>query len=280
MAVSINDIKHKISATESMSKITKAMQMVSVSKLGKIETRIAHFRDYLSHMKTLLSGVKSSESIFSDPLACGPSNPKEKTGYILITTNRGLVGGYNNNLFKFLKQQLSGDYKLYVTGQKGAVLARSESLEFEEFRFSDEIGYREILPLIDNVISDYLSGEINRVVVLHMNFVSKLVQEPHQKVLLPLDFESIEASKQDFLITPDEYTVVDEILTEYVKANLYEMYLDANMAEHAARMNAMQNATDNADDIIKDSKLIYNRVRQATITQELNEIIAGASAVE
>ena len=280
MAVSINDIKHKISATESMSKITKAMQMVSVSKLGKIEERIAHFRDYLAQMQILLSGVKSSESIFSDPLVSGPLSPKKRTGYILITTNRGLVGGYNNNLFKFLKQQLSGDYKLYVTGQKGAVLARSESLEFDEFRFSDEVRYRDILPLINKVISDYLSGEINRVVVLHKDFISKLVQEPRQKVLLPLDVENVEASAQGFLVTPDEYTVVDEILEEYVKANLYEMYLNANMAEHAARMNAMQNATDNADDIIKDSKLIYNRVRQATITQELNEIIAGASAVD
>lgn len=299
MSVSTNDIKKKITATENMSKITKAMQMVSVAKLGKTENRVTHFRKYHAEIKEVLYTLKKSEYISEHPFSKRSKNKEnDKIGYVVITTNRGLVGGYNNVVFKMLKdgggynsklfkaacEKLTdeNDFKFYVTGNKGAIFAKSELPEncTETFTFPDEIGYTNIMELASKLIADYLSGEITEVVVLYQNFVSKLTQEVTSKTLLPITFEAGTNEKMpNYEIKPTEKTVCDALLVQYVMTSLYEIFLSANQSEHAARMNSMNNATDNAEDIIMESKLIYNRARQAAITQELNEIVAGANAV-
>ena len=299
MTVSTNDIKKKISATENMNKITKAMQMVSVSKLGKCESRVKHFREYHAEVKNILSTLANSLYVSEHLFSKGHDGKgNDKIGCVVITSNRGLVGGYNNNLFKMLKnsegynneifkivdEKLESEdhFKFYVTGQKGAIFARSELplACTEHFLFPDEIQYTDIMELASKLISDYISGEINEVVVVYQDFVSKLAQEATRKVLLPLELEEISINRApNYEIKPTEKQVCDSLLIQYVTTNLYEVFLSANLAEHAARMNAMSNATDNAEDIIKESKLIYNRARQAAITQELNEIVAGANAV-
>jgi len=295
MSVSINDIKKKILATENMSKITKAMQMVSVAKLGKTESRIKHFKNYHAEIKAIVSTLKDSEHLAGHPFSTGYQNKKAgKIGCVVITSNRGLVGGYNNNLFKLLKaggdslQVMSekdaklADFKFYVTGQKGAIFAKNELPQActELFLFADELSYTDILELASKLIADYLDGQLREIIVVYQDFISKLSQEPTQKVLLPLKLEGLaNARNPNYEIAPDEITVIDDLLVQYVMTSLYEIFLSANMSEHAARMNSMSNATDNAEDIIKESKLIYNRARQAAITQELNEIVAGASAV-
>ena len=299
MSVSTNDIKKKISATENMSKITKAMQMVSVAKLGKAENRVKHFRQYHDEIKKVLSTLKNSEYVGKHPFSKGCEVKKNpKIGCLIITSNRGLVGGYNNSLFKMLKDgngynnelfkmanemQVSEDsFKFYITGQKGAIFAKSELpvASTQNFLFPDELEYTDIMELANKLISDYISGEISEIVVVYQNFASKLAQEATSKRILPLEFEDFTDMKSpNYEIIPDEVTVIDSLLIQYVMTSLYEVFLSANMSEHAARMNSMSNATDNAEDIIKESKLIYNRARQAAITQELNEIVAGASAV-
>ena len=299
MSVSTNDIKKKIFATQNMSKITKAMQMVSVAKLSKIENRVKHFRAYHAEIKKIISTLQTSEYVGEHLFSKGhESKKKPKIGCVVITSNRGLVGGYNNNLFKKLKdsggynyelfkivneKQASDDhFKFYVTGQKGAIFAKSElpATCTEKFLFPDEIKYTDIIELAGKLIADYLSGEISEVVVVYQDFVSKLSQEAVSKTILPIEFEDSASVKiPNYEITPNEATVIDSLLVQYIMTSLYEIFLSANMSEHAARMNSMSNATDNAQDIIKESKLIYNRARQAAITQELNEIVAGASAV-
>ena len=299
MAVSTNDIKKKISATENMSKITRAMQMVSVSKLSKTESRVNHFREYHAEVKSMLGTLRTSEHVSGHPFSKGPEGKENRRiGCVVITSNRGLVGGYNNSLFKMLKDgggynnelfKIVGDkvaseddFKFYVTGQKGAAFARSElpAACTETYLFPDEIQYTDIIGLASKLITDYLNGEISEVVVLYQNFVSKLTQEAIKKVLLPLEFEKgTDDRVPNYEIKPTEKAVCESLLIQYVMTSLYEIFLSANQSEHAARMNAMSNATDNAEDIIKESKLIYNRARQAAITQELNEIVAGANAV-
>lgn len=299
MSVSTNDIKKKISATENMSKITKAMQMVSVAKLGKTEYRVKHFQEYHAEIKHILSTLQTSEYVTEHPFSKGRDGKgNQRMGCVVITSNRGLVGGYNNNLFKMLKngngynnelfkivdeKMASEDhFKFYVTGQKGAIFARSELPEdtTEHFLFPDEIQYIDIMELAHQLISDYINGEISEVVVLYQDFISKLEQTATRKTLLPLEFEEVSNTKvPNYEIKPTEKLVVDGMLIQYVMTSLYEIFLNANQAEHAARMNSMSNATDNAEDIIKESKLLYNRARQAAITQELNEIVAGANAV-
>jgi F-type H+-transporting ATPase subunit gamma len=299
MSVSTNDIKKKISATENMSKITKAMQMVSVSKLGKTESRVKHFREYHAEIKHILSTLQTSEYVTEHLFLKGHEGKgNRRIGCVVITSNRGLVGGYNNNLFKMLK---NGDgynnelfkivdakiasedhFKFYVTGQKGAIFARNELPETctEHFLFPDEIQYIDIMELASKLISDYINGEISEVVVLYQDFISKLEQTATRRTLLPLEFKEATNTKvPNYEIKPTEKVVVDGLLIQYVMTGLYEIFLNANQAEHAARMNSMSNATDNAEDIIKESKLLYNRARQAAITQELNEIVAGANAV-
>jgi len=300
MSVSTNDIKKKISATENMSKITKAMQMVSVAKLGKTESRVCHFRDYHAEVKSILSALKDFEYIKEHPFVTGrPKKKDPKIGCVLITSNRGLVGGYNNNLFKMLKNGdgynnelfklvdaklvSDDDFKFYVTGQKGAIFARSDLPPActESFLLPDELQYTDIMELAGRVVTDYITGVIDAVVIVHQDFVSKLEQTAVKTNLLPLEFERESNTEPvpNFEIKPSVAEVCDSLLIQYVMTSLYEVFLSANQAEHAARMNSMSNATDNAEDIIKESKLLYNRARQAAITQELNEIVAGANAV-
>jgi len=298
LSVSTNDIKKKINATENMSKITRAMQMVSVAKLGKTENRVQHFRAYHAEIKQIVSNLRTSEYINEHPFVKGHSRKgNRKIGCVVITSNRGLVGGYNNNLFKMLKDgggynnelfKMVGekvasddDFKFYVTGQKGAVFARNELPDSctETFLFPDEIQYTDMLELATKLITDYICEEISEVVIVYQDFLSKLAQEATRKVLLPLKFEETNEKAPNYEIKPSEKEVCDSLLIQYVMTSLYEIFLSANQAEHAARMNAMSNATDNAEDIIKESKLLYNRARQAAITQELNEIVAGANAV-
>ena len=300
MSVSANDIKKKISATENMSKITKAMQMVSVAKLNRIESRVEHFKQYYAEVENLLHSLRTSEYIKGHPFTTDYKDEKQRQiGFVVITTNRGLVGGYNNNLLKMIKDGGSGynselfkivgeriasggDFKFYITGQKGMNFARSELTETqaETYLFSDEIQYTDIIALASKLIHDYMSGAISEVVILYQNFVSKLTQEATQKVLLPLKLEKVASERiPNYEINPTEEEACNNLLVQYVMTSLYEIFLSAIQSEHAARMNAMSNATDNAEDIIKESKLIFNRARQAAITQELNEIVAGASAV-
>jgi len=298
----MNDIKKKISSTENMSKITKAVQMVSVAKLQKTEARVSHFKNYKKEVKKTLSSLKDSEYLKEHLFVKGRKEKGNgKIGCILITSNRGLVGGYNNNLFKMLKSggsfnkdifealsdkvNMSNEYKFYVSGQKGAVFAKNElpADATSHYVFPDEINFTNIVELSNKVITDYLKGEIDGAIILHQDFVSKLEQIANRVVLLPIEFK--EEKNQEklgnsfFEIEPNEKDVTNQLLVQYIKTAIYEAFLSANLAEHAARMNAMSNATDNADDIIKESKLLYNRARQAAITQELNEIVAGANAV-
>ncbi|MCL2560113.1 MAG: ATP synthase F1 subunit gamma [Turicibacter sp.] len=299
MSVSTNDIKKKISATENMSKITKAMQMVSVSKLGKTENRVQQFRDYYAELKTILATLQASEYVTEHLFKKGhDKKTQHRIGCVVITSNRGLVGGYNNSLFKMLKTgdgynnelfklvdkkvASDDDFRFYMTGQKGAIFAKNELPApcTTHFLFPDEVQYTDIMALAGKLITDYLTGEITEVVILHQDFVSKLEQAAVKTELLPLDFGDLPTAKDpNYEIKPSEQDVVDGLLLQYVMASLYEIFLNANQAEHAARMNSMSNATDNAEDIIKESKLLYNRARQAAITQELNEIVAGANAV-
>ena len=299
MSVSANDIKKKIAATENMSKITKAMQMVSVSKLGKTESCIKHFREYHAEIKHLFSTLQTSEYVTEHLFVKGHSNKvKHKIGCAVITSNRGLVGGYNNNLLKLLKngegyhhelfkmvdEKVASDdqFKFYITGQKGAIFARNELPQSccECFLFPDEIQYTDMMAFASKLILDYMSGEVSQIVILYQDFISKLEQVATRKVLLPLKLEEVANTKiLNYEIKPTEKVVAEGMLIQYVMTSLYEVFLNASQSEHAARMNSMSNATDNAEEIIKESKLLYNRARQAAITQELNEIVAGANAV-
>ena len=285
MAQSMRDIKDKINSTQNTSQITKAMQMVSAAKLTKSETKTKNYHHYMETLEDMVRNISSSSSMSHHPFFKTKSETN-CTGYLVITSDRGLAGGYNSNVLKLLQQQLdskpSNQSKLYVIGSKGFDYAKRSNLVVEnEFVFvPDDIVYQDIKPVVDKVIGDYMAGVISEVVVVYNHYFSKISQEPMTKQILPLESRKAEKSKAQYSFEPKEEDVINAILPKYLEGTIYGVAITAKLSEHASRMNAMQNATDNAVEIIKNLQLVYNRARQAAITQEITEIVGGASALE
>ena len=282
MSASMNDIKNKISSTQNMSKITKAMQMVSASKLTKSESRLKNHQNYLETLENILSDITHNIHAH-DHILFQPKSVKPRTAYLVITSDRGLVGGYNNNVLKAFfqtqKNQADESYKLYLIGTKAFDYARRQKLTPENaYEFvPDDLIYSDVTKLISMLIKDYLLGEVSEVVVVYSHFVSKLIQMPKVEKVLPLaakDFKK--GAKKDYIFKPDQEKIVERILLDYLSGLIYGFILNSKLSEHVSRMNAMQNATDNAQEIIHETQLIYNRARQAAITQEITEIVAGS----
>jgi len=285
MAQSMRDIKDKITSTQNTSQITKAMQMVSAAKLTKSEAKTKNYHHYMETLEDMVRNISSSSSMSHHPFFKSKSGTN-CTGYLVFTSDRGLAGGYNSNVLKLLQQEINskaaGEYKLYVIGSKGFDFAKRSRLTVEnEFVFvPDDIVYQDIKPVVDKLIGDYMEGIISEVVVVYNHYVSKIAQEPMTKQILPLTAEAAEKSKAQYSFEPKEEDVINAILPKYLEGTIYGIAITAKLSEHASRMNAMQNATDNAAEIIKDLQLVYNRARQAAITQEITEIVGGASALE
>ncbi|MDE5977481.1 MAG: ATP synthase F1 subunit gamma [Turicibacter sp.] len=285
MAQSMRDIKDKITSTQSTSQITKAMQMVSAAKLTKSESKTKNYHYYMETLEAMVRNISSTSSMSHHPFFKA-KREKKCTGYLVITSDRGLAGGYNGNVLKLLQREIDSlakdEYKVYMIGSKGFDYAKRAGLTVEnEFVFvPDDIVYQDIKPVVDKVIGDYMNGVLSEVVVIYNNYVSKISQEPATKQILPLVPKQAEKAKAQYSFEPKEEDVINAILPKYLEGTIYGVAITAKLSEHASRMNAMQNATDNALQIITDLQLVYNRARQAAITQEITEIVGGASALE
>ena len=285
MAQSMRDIKDKITSTQSSSQITKAMQMVSAAKLTKSEAKTKNYHHYMQTLEEMVRNISSSSSMRHHPFFKA-KREKKCVGYLVITSDRGLAGGYNGNVLKLMQSEIDAlakdEYKVYMVGSKGFDYAKRANLTVEnDFVFvPDDIVYQDIKPVVDHVINDYMAGNLSEVVVIYNNYVSKISQEPTTKQILPLEPKKAEKSKAQYSFEPKEEDVINAILPKYLEGTIYGLAITAKLSEHASRMNAMQNATDNAQEIIKDLQLVYNRARQASITQEITEIVGGAAALE
>ena len=286
MPQSLNDIKVKITSTQNMSKITKAMQMISAAKLTKSESKLNAHKNYVTSLETIIKKTLETE-VTQQHLFFNHNSDESITAYLVVTSDRGLAGGYNNKVLKMLADELKNraddNYQIYLIGKKAFDYAkRSQLTVANEYLFvPDEMIYADLIPIINQLVADYASGKVTEIVVLYHDYISKLVQEPAMKQVLPLKTEILAlATESSYIFNPNEADLADAILFKYLTSNIYGTVLTAKLAEHASRMNAMQNATDNADEIIKESQLIYNRARQAAITQEINEIVGGATALK
>ena len=289
MPQSINEIKRKISSMQSMKKITKAMQMVSVSKRTKTDAKVKSYTSFIHTfdgvMENIFATPSIEEHIFFKPNR--PDSDKGCTAYLTITSDRGLAGGYNNNLLRQLAHEISEkepeEYKLYMIGTKGFDFARRFDLPVEnQYVFvPDDLIYMDIEPVVNQMLMDYVHGIVDEVVIVYNKYVTQLIQEPTMKKVLPLEKTlAHKQSKKVYVFDPDESEIIQRTLIKYMNSMIYGIVLTAKLSEHAARMNAMQNATDNATEIIRETQLVYNRARQAAITQEINEIVGGAMAVQ
>ncbi len=285
MSNSLRDINVKISATKKTSQITSAMHMVSASKLRKAEKTYLGYKDYMSKISDLVSDVtSSSKGEFSHPML--NERPIKKTGYLIITSDRGLAGPYNGSIGKTIKKIVqerhkSGDYIVGAIGKKGYDFCKTNKLNIIEQQvvIRDDVQFHDILPLARKLISFYERGEIDKLVVIYNNYVNTITQEVTEMQLLPI--QSIdEKANSSYEYEQGMETTLKSLLPMYIENTIYGLILNAKTSEHAARMTAMKSATDNAHDLVSRLQLIYNRARQATITVELTDIIGGASAVE
>lgn len=288
---STRDIRRRIKSVKNTRQITKAMELVAASKMKKAQASAVAGRPYAQLMSNMLAALAPKVDGSLHPFL----QPREvKTrGILLVTTDKGLCGPLNTNLFK-LVTEIEGDANFVVVGKKGAqFLARSGRNVVADFGVHDKVPFNEVKVIGDYMIEQFLKGEIDTIEVIYPRFKNTLIQESVHRPILPLnnlaefvanlsdDDEGQVAPTVDdrlMIFEPDAQTVLEALLPFYVNRYLYQLSLSAKASEHSARMVAMKTAKDNATSLLEDLTLEYNKARQAAITQEILEIAAGQAA--
>lgn len=281
------EIKSKIGSINNTRKITSAMEKVAVSKMRKAQDRVAATRPYAEGMRKVIGNVANGNLEYRHPYLA--EREVKRVGYIVISTDRGLCGGLNTNEFKKVALELKSwkdkgvDAQFAVIGNKataffkrfGGKVVAQQAGSGDVPRLADVIGSVKVM------LQAFNEGRIDRLFLVYNKFVNTMKQEPVIDQLLPLPKADIEqkAHNWDYLYEPDPKPILDMLLDRFVESQVYQGVVENSASEHAARMVAMKAATDNAGNLMDDLKLVYNKARQAAITQELSEIVAGAAAV-
>lgn len=287
MGNSLGEVKKRISSTKSTAQITKAMYMVSSSKIKRAEKTYKGYRDFMMRIEDMVSNVVSlaSEDV-TNPLLT--KREVKKTAYLIITSDKGLAGAYNANIYKALEEQVKNNHKsndefiCAAIGKKGySFISRRKYPLIKDSNISihDDVMFMDIEPLAQEIINLYLSKQIDKLVIIHNHFVNSITYDVVIEELLPICNIKKQESAVDYEYEGGIERTLDILLPMYVKDIIYGVILDAKCAEHSARMNAMKNATDNANEVIDKLQLLYNRARQNVITNELIDIIGGANAI-
>ncbi|MBS5366930.1 MAG: F0F1 ATP synthase subunit gamma [Streptococcus mitis] len=292
MAVSLNDIKTKIASTKNTSQITNAMQMVSAAKLGRSEEAARNFQVYAQKVRKLLTDILHGNGAGSSTNPMLISRPVKKTGYIVITSDRGLVGGYNSSILKAvmeLKEEYHPDgkgFEMICIGGMGADFFKARGIQplYELRGLADQPSFDEVRKIISKTVEMYQNELFDELYVCYNHHVNTLTSQMRVEQMLPIvDLDPNEADEDYSLIFELETSreeILEQLLPQFAESMIYGAIIDAKTAENAAGMTAMQTATDNAKKVINDLTIQYNRARQAAITQEITEIVAGASALE
>ena len=288
---STKEIKRRIRSVNSTKKITRAMQMISAVKMRKAQNAVLSSRAYSELAWQIVTNLSHRIDPKYHALLENP-NKSKKVGVILITTNRGMVGAYNANLTaetqRYLAQnKLDGELvaELIAVGKKGRdAMVRVGKTIVAEFPKADRaLRIEEIFPLSRMMVDEYLKGTYSQILIAYTHFVSTIRQQPMVRLLLPLKTaehpkdlpEHYQKFNYEYQFEPDPTEVLDYLLPRIIDAQIYQAVLENDASEHSARMVMMKNATDAATDLIQDLTLTYNQLRQANITKELAEIIAG-----
>lgn len=292
MAVSLNDIKTKIASTKNTSQITNAMQMVSAAKLGRSEEAARNFQVYAQKVRKLLTDILHGNGSGGSTNPMLISRPVKKTGYIVITSDRGLVGGYNASILKAvmeLKEEYhpdGKDFEIICIGGMGADFFKARGIQpiYELRGLADQPSFDEVRKIISKTIEMYQNELFDELYVCYNHHVNTLTSQMRVEQMLPIvDLDPNEADEEyslTFELETSRDEILEQLLPQYSESMIYGAIIDAKTAENAAGMTAMQTATDNAKKVINDLTIQYNRARQAAITQEITEIVAGASALE
>ena len=280
---SMRDIKRRKSSIQSTQQITKAMKLVSTVKLQKARNRAEATNPYFNYMyKTVSSMLAKSGTIDHPYLRGGQSNKK---AVVVITSNRGLAGGYNSNIVKLITggDFAKEDLDIYAVGGKGveALSGRDYNIVENASEVMEAPTYSDAAALCNKVLDAFTKGEVGEIYLAYTHFKNTVSQEPKLIKLLPVEIDPAETDDSNVLMNyePNEEEALNMIIPKYVTSLFYGALVEAVASENGARMQAMDSATSNAEEMISDLSLKYNRARQGSITQELTEIIAGANAI-
>lgn len=292
MAVSLNDIKTKIASTKNTSQITNAMQMVSAAKLGRSEEAARNFQVYAQKVRKLLTDILHGNGAGASTNPMLISRSVKKTGYIVITSDRGLVGGYNSSILKAvmeLKEEYHPDgkgFEMICIGGMGADFFKARGIQplYELRGLADQPSFDQVRKIISKTVEMYQNEFFDELYVCYNHHVNTLTSQMRVEQMLPIvDLDPNEADEEyslTFELETSREEILEQLLPQFAESMIYGAIIDAKTAENAAGMTAMQTATDNAKKVINDLTIQYNRARQAAITQEITEIVAGASALE
>jgi len=282
---SVTDIRRRIKSVENTAKITKAMSMIAASKMRRAQEMALESRPYSQRLRSLLSNLaaQNTDEEYTHPLLT--KRPAENTTVVLLTPDRGLTGGLHSKINRTAGQFLvnqTGEKQLITIGRKGRdfMIRTGQNVKAEFTDIGDKPSISDISPTAKMVIDDYINGRTDAVHIVYANFVSTTLQKPIIQSLLPITPANLDSQDAvGYIYEPSNQEVLASLLPRFVELELYHAVLESMASEHSARMVAMRNATDNADEMVIDLTLEMNKARQETITRELLDIIGGAAAV-
>jgi len=281
------EIRTQIKSVKNTQKITKAMEMVAASKMRRAQDRMAGTKPYAQKIQQVIGHLAMSHPEYKHPFMIEEDDVK-RVGFVIVSTDRGLCGGLNINLFKrALKEMRQWSDKgveidLCLIGAKAtSFFKRHGNITSQITHLGDAPHISDIIGTVKVMLDAYEEGKINRLFLVENEFVNTMTQSPDVKQLIPVESSDDEELKHhwDYIYEPDSKEVLDGLMMRYIEAQIYQAVVENVACEMAARMVAMKSATDNAGELINELQLAYNKARQAAITQELSEIVAGAAAV-
>jgi F-type H+-transporting ATPase subunit gamma len=287
------EIRGKIKSVENTKKITKAMEMVAASKMRKAQERMRAARPYADKIRNITAHLSEANPEYESPYMRADGNTKA-VGFIVVTTDKGLCGGLNTNVLRAVTtkmkevQAAGGSISAVAIGNKGfGFLNRiGANVVSHAVQLGDAPQLEKLIGPVKVMLDAFVEGKLDAVYLCFTNFINTMKQEPQVEQLLPLSAKRLaqsEAEKKaygwDYIYEPDAPTVIDDLLTRYIEALVYQAVAENMASEQSARMVAMKAATDNAGTLIGELKLVYNKTRQAAITKELSEIVSGAAAI-
>jgi F-type H+-transporting ATPase subunit gamma len=283
---SLRDIKQRITSTKKTSQITKAMEMTSAAKWNRGVLNAKAFVPYMEKIQEVTASIAIGSKGVNHPML--KARPVKKTGYIVITSDRGLAGAFNSNVIRRVTQtiqsrhQSNDEFAIITIGRiaRDFFVKRGMNVAQEIVGVSDQPNFSDIKDLTSSTVGMFEDGTFDELYVFYNHYISAISQEVTEKKLLPLSDLTTSSKLTSYEFEPSAEEILEVLLPQYAESLIYGALLDSKASEHAARMTAMRNATDNAKELIKNYTLSYNRARQASITQEITEIVGGAAALE
>ena len=282
------EIKTKIKSVQNTRKVTRALEMVSASKIRRAQDRMKTSRPYARAMKQVIGHLAQANTDYQHPFMVERKDVK-RVGFIIVSSDRGLAGGLNNNLFRKMLGEIRQwnekgvEVDVVTIGQKASVYFRRVKVNMlaSVSHLGDTPKLDQLIGVIKVMLDAYTEASLDRVFVVYNDFVNTMTQRAAFDQLLPLPAAETQVARHDwdYIYEPDAATVLDHVITRYIESLVYQAVLENIASEHAARMVAMKAASDNASKLIGTLQLVYNKARQAAITQEISEIVGGAAAV-